>query len=161
MLKQRLQTLQNRKNQKGFTLIELLIVLAIIGILAAIAVPAYQSYMLKARFSEVVRAAAGLKPVVEACIMNLDKKAGCTDASNGIPAFVTNPSTYVGKISVTDGQITITPQDANGIKATDTYILTPAYTAVTTVGAAPLPPTWTVDSTSGCVKSNLCKSGAP
>ncbi len=62
-----------RTMQKGFTLIELMIVVAIIGILAAVALPAYQDYTVRARVSEGMVLAAGLKPVV------------ADNASNGTP----------------------------------------------------------------------------
>ena len=53
-----------RTLQKGFTLIELMIVVAIIGILAAVALPAYQDYTVRAKVSEGIVLASGLKPLV-------------------------------------------------------------------------------------------------
>jgi type IV pilus assembly protein PilA len=53
-----------KQMQKGFTLIELMIVVAIIGILAAVALPAYQDYTVRARMSEVLLAASGMKTTV-------------------------------------------------------------------------------------------------
>ena len=74
----------NKTMQKGFTLIELMIVVAIIGILAAVALPAYQSYTLKAKFTEVVLATSNLKKQVELCAQNLGAVTACDGNTNGI-----------------------------------------------------------------------------
>jgi type IV pilus assembly protein PilA len=118
--------------QKGFTLIELMIMVAIIGILAAVALPAYQNYMKKAKYSEVILASAAVKTAVEVCAQDLNTLTGCSSGSYGIPASTS--SKYVASVTTADGLITVVPNVIEGIVAADTYILTPTYTAGPPVG---------------------------
>ena len=117
-----------KKLQQGFTLIELMIVVAIIGILAAIAIPSYQDYTTKARYTEVVVAAAPYKLGVEDCFQSGVAITGCDAGSNGVPAALGSTG-LVNSIAVTDGKITVTPNASGQITATETYILDPSSVA--------------------------------
>jgi type IV pilus assembly protein PilA len=144
-----MNTLSIKKVQQGFTLIELMIVVAIIGILAAIALPAYQTYVDKAKFSEVVQSTQAAKTAVEICAQDLGTVTGCIGGTNGIIDVAANSADkYADSVTVTDpGVITATPKVFGGVTATETYVLTPAY--------ANGKVTWTVSG--GCLAKSLCK----
>ena len=105
-----------RSIQKGFTLIELMIVVAIIGILAAVALPAYQDYTVRAKITEGLSLASGLKTAVTEAFNNQgvrDMTCGNTDASKtgcdainaSVPAIT---KTVDSVVSAETGTITIT-----------------------------------------------------
>jgi type IV pilus assembly protein PilA len=116
--------------QKGFTLIELMIVVAIVGILAAVALPAYQNYIKKAAYTEVLAGMAPVKTAISICAaQNVGNVVtGCTTASAigiTLPTANTTGALKTIAIDATSGAITATPNAYKGIVAGDTCILTP------------------------------------
>jgi type IV pilus assembly protein PilA len=138
-----------KKTQAGFTLIELMIVVAIIGILAAVAIPAYQDYVKKAKFANVISATAAIKTAMADCIQNEGALASCAsfdDLNLVAPTADANIASVV--ITTATGVITATGTAAAGGY---TYVITPALPAA---GATTIP----MVVTGTCLAAKACKA---
>lgn len=111
-------------SSRGFTLIELMIVVAIIGILASVAIPAYQDYTVRAKVTEGLSLAAGMKSRIEETRIALGHFAS-SNTSYGLAAASSITGNDVVSLAVGNaGLVTITYANDSAIM-NQTIIMTP------------------------------------
>ena len=93
MQKLRTKTL---RSAGGFSLIELMVVIAIIGILAVVALPAYQNYVKRSEFAQVIEDWDALKLAFELCWEIEGDLRKCTESNGEIASAIKGlPGVYV------------------------------------------------------------------
>ena len=118
---------QPKNPEKGFTLIELMIVIAIIAILVAIALPAYQTYIRKATFSEVINATSPAKSGISTYIQEQGNLTNFLGAG-----YAQGATGNVASITVEDATGVICATSAAGLNAdiaSKVVLLTPTINA--------------------------------
>lgn len=132
--------MSSNRHEAGFSLLELMIVVAIIGILSMIGMPSYQSYIQKARFTEVISSVEQFKTAVTLALQQGVSLNDLKNGSYGIPKSAA-PTKNLDHILVKNGIIT-----ASGTKLVSeaNYILTPNEDGTV----------WSV--TGSCLKLGFC-----
>ena len=138
-----------QRAQQGFTLIELMIVVAIVGILAAVALPAYQGYVKRAAYSEVIAQANPIKTAIAECFNINGALTSCdTVAKLNITAPAATTVFSGLTITATTAAIVMTPNAVKGLAVTDTCTLTPTASGTSL--------TWAYSG--ACVTNGLVKN---
>lgn len=106
---------------KGFSLLEALVVLAIIGILTAMALPSYETYLQRARFSEVIMATAPYRTAVSLALQQGYPQSELNNGNHGIPQQP-KPTENLANLTVKQGVIKAKATKQAGAY---TYQLTP------------------------------------
>lgn len=127
---------------KGFSLLETLVVLAIIGILTAIAIPSYQTYLQRARFSEVISATSPYRTAVSVALQQGISQSELNNGQHGIPQ-PPDSTNNLASLTVKQGIIKAKATDKAGGY---TYILTPQKNGTQ----------WQVSGS--CVKAGVCST---
>ncbi|MCD8548545.1 MAG: pilin [Aeromonadaceae bacterium] len=124
-----------------------MIVVAIVAILAAVALPAYQNYTNRARFSEVITAANGVRTQMEVCLqMHANDVTACdTAAEVGVDLNDADRGDNTASVTITATTAAIVATGAGSGISGATYTITPTSAS----GAAV---TWAAV----CAPTNLC-----
>lgn len=140
-----------RKKIIGFTLIELMVVVVVVLIIAKIGTAAYQKYVVRARFSEVINAVNPYKKAIELCAMNMRDLTVCVSGVNDVPDILYPTTGWVYRVGagLGGGIIRSTAVSTGGLQGA-AYAIRPTYS--TTGGVS-----WKVDTTySTCIAAGLC-----
>lgn len=135
--------MKTKRKTRGFFIVEVLIVLVLLSVLTLLFLPNLQSYVDRAKFADVIRAANSVKPAIELCMLNLKTVTGCTNGANGVPAAPAAAG-HVTSVTVLNGLIT----------ATATAGLSSATLKLQANLAADGSATW--DKTGTCLSIGLC-----
>jgi type II secretory pathway pseudopilin PulG len=128
-----------------------MVVIVIVLVVAKIGAAAYQKYVVRARFSEVINAVNPYKKAIEECAMNTGDLNVCVSGINNIPAILYPTTGWVYRVGagLGSGVVRSTAVSTGGLQGA-AYAIRPTYS--TTGGV-----TWKIDTAlSTCISAGLC-----